>query len=210
VGRALKQLWRPEGRRIGLVGLGTGSLAAYGEDDDYMRIYEINPEVERLARSRFTYLDVTSATVEVVMGDARVSMEHELQAGQPQRFDLLALDAFSSDAIPVHLLTAEAFGVYLEHLKPDGVIAVHVSNRYLDLEPVVRDLAEHHGMRAVLIADDAEEEWWNYRTSWMLITRNEDFLELPEIGEVVSAPEIDEKRRRLWTDDYASLFDVLK
>jgi len=210
VGRALKQLWRPEGRRIGLVGLGTGSLAAYGEDDDYMRIYEINPEVERLARNRFTYLDITSATVEVVMGDARVSMEHELKAGEPQRFDLLALDAFSSDAIPVHLLTAEAFGVYLEHLKPDGIIAIHISNRYLDLEPVVRDLAEHHGMRAVLISDDAEEEWWNYRTSWMLVTRNEDFLELPEIGDVVSAPTINEKRRRLWTDDFASLFDVLK
>jgi hypothetical protein len=210
VGRALRQLWRAEGRRIGLVGLGTGSLAAYGEDDDYFRIYEINPEVERLARSRFTYLENAEAEVEVVMGDARVSMERELAEGNGQRFDLLALDAFSSDAIPVHLLTKEAFDVYLGHLEPDGVIAVHISNRYLDLHPVVETLARHFGLETVYIADDSEDEWWNYRTSWMLLSRNREFLELPEIGDVASAPDDPDRTSRLWTDDYASLFDVLK
>ncbi len=210
VGRALKQMWRAEGRRIGLVGLGTGSLAAYGEEDDYFRIYEINPEVERLARTRFTYLESSEASVDVIMGDARVSMEREAKLGDRQRFDLLALDAFSSDAIPVHLLTAEAFEVYLEHLKPDGVIAVHISNRYLDLYPVVDNLAGHFGLRVVYIADDSEEEWWNYRTSWMLLSRNQEFLDLPEIGGVASAPEARERPVKLWTDDYASLFDVLR
>lgn len=210
VGRALRQLWRAEGRRVGLVGLGTGSLAAYGEEDDYFRIYEINPEVERLARSRFTYLENAEAEVEVVMGDARVSMERELAEGNGQRFDLLALDAFSSDAIPVHLLTKEAFDVYLGHLEPDGVIAVHISNRYLDLHPVVETLARHFGLETVYIADDSEDEWWNYRTSWMLLSRNREFLELPEIGDVASAPDDPDRTSRLWTDDYASLFDVLK
>ncbi len=210
VGRALRQLWRAEGRRVGLVGLGTGSLVAYGEEDDYFRIYEINPEVERLARSRFTYLANAEASVDVVMGDARVSMERELAAGDGQRFDLLALDAFSSDAIPVHLLTVEAFDVYLQHLKTDGVIAVHISNRYLDLYPVVETIARHAGLEVVYIADDADGEWWNYRTSWMLLSRNREFLELPEIGDVASAPDNPGRTSRLWTDDYASLFDVLK
>lgn len=210
VGRALKQLVRPEGRRLGLVGLGTGSLAAYGEEGDYLRIYEINPEVERLATTRFTYLKRTAADVDVVMGDARVSMENELKAGLPQKLDLLALDAFSSDAIPVHLLTTEAFAVYIEHLKPDGVIAVHISNRYLDLEPVVRNLARHFGMGVILMADEASEEWWNYRTTWMLVSRNDDFLDLPEIGDHASAPENPSRKVRPWTDDYASLFEVLK
>lgn len=210
VGRALKNLVRPDGRRIGLVGLGTGSLAAYGEEGDYLRIYEINPEVERLARTRFSYLEISDARIDVVMGDARVSMEHERDAGDRQGFDLLALDAFSSDAIPVHLLTTEAFALYLEHLKEDGIIAVHISNRYLDLQPVVRNLARHFGLGVVLISDDAEEEWWNYRTTWMLLTRDEAFLELPEIGGVAGAPDDPDRTVRPWTDDYASLFEVLR
>ncbi len=210
VGRALTELWSPEGRRIGLVGLGTGSLASYGEESDYLRIYEINPEVTRLATEHFTYIPNSLAEIDIVMGDARLSMEHELATKQPQRFDLLALDAFSSDAIPVHLLTKEAFEIYLQHIQADGVIAVHISNRYLDLRPVVEDLAVHFGLGMATIEDDDPTNWWIYRTTWILLSRNQAFLDRPEIGDVRSAPSQKADSVELWTDDFASLFEILR
>lgn len=209
VGRALSLL-PEENRRIGLVGLGTGTLASYGRAGDYLRIYEINPAVEELARSRFTYLQRCPARVDVVMGDARLRMEQELANRQPQRFDLLALDAFSSDAIPVHLLTKEAFEIYLRHVKPDGVIAVHVSNRYLNLTPVVENLAAHFGLGLATIPDDDAEEWWVYRTTWIILTKNKELLANEEISEVTEAPDEDKALRVLWTDDHASLYEILK
>src|SRR5205807_5602010 len=125
--------------RVGVVGLGAGTLAAYGRTGDVFRFYDINSDVVELARSEFTFLKDSRAKVEVALGDARLSLERE----PAQNFDVLALDAFSSDAIPVHLLTVEAFKTYLRHLKPDGVLAVHISNRYLDLVPVVQQAARH-------------------------------------------------------------------
>jgi spermidine synthase len=209
VGRALLSL--PEApRRLGLVGLGTGTLASYGRKGDYLRIYEINPEVERLARGQFKYLDYCQAKVDVIMGDARLMMERELQAGDGQRFDLLALDAFSSDAIPVHLLTKEAFELYLRQVKDDGVLAIHISNRYLDLRPVVENLAAHFGLQVVHIPDDSEPDWWIYATSWMLVTRNKGFLDGERIKDVAERPEKKAGRGVLWTDDFASLYSIMK
>ncbi len=209
VGLAFAQLPdRP--RRLGLVGLGTGSLLTYARAGDYMRIYEINPQVERLARERFSYLKRTPAKVDVVMGDARLMMEHELAAKEPQRFDLLALDAFSSDAIPVHLLTKEAFALYLEQIAPDGVIAVHVSNRYLDLRPVVEDLAAHFNLGIATIPDDLEEDWWIYRTTWILVTNNKEMLKSSRILDKTEEPEPRKPGRAMWTDDYASLYEIMK
>ncbi len=210
VGRALRQLERAGGRRIGLVGLGTGSLATYGEPGDNLRIYEINPAVEKLARNHFTYLNISEAEIDVVMGDARLSMEQELRAGEVHRFDLLALDAFSSDAIPVHLLTTEAFSTYLDCLAPGGVIAVHISNRYLDLQPVIENVAEHFGLEIATIMDEDPEDWWVYRTTWILLSGNLEFMERPEIADERTAPSGKAADVRLWTDDYASLFEVLK
>ena len=134
-------------RRIGVVGLGAGTLAAYGQPGDYLRFYEINPEVQAAGRSRFTYLSHCPGKVEVVLGDARLSLERE----PPQNFDLLVLDAFSSDAIPVHLLTEEAFALYERHLKTNGVIAVHISNGSLNLEPVVANLARRFNYQLAAI-----------------------------------------------------------
>jgi spermidine synthase len=209
VGRALNSL--PEApRRLGLVGLGTGSLAVYGRKGDYLRIYEINPAVEKLARSQFKYLEYCQAQTDVVMGDARLMMEREVEGKQEQKFDLLALDAFSSDAIPVHLLTKEAFEIYLRQMKPDGVLAVHISNRYLDLRPVVERLAEHFGLHTVTISDDNEPEWWIYATTWVLVTRNKEFLNSERIKEVAEEPEKGRKNSPLWTDDYASLYSIMK
>ncbi len=209
VGRAMVAL--PETpRRIGLVGLGTGSLAVYARAGDSLRIYEINPAVEKLARSQFKYLEYCQGKVDVVMGDARLMMERELEAKNSQQFDLLALDAFSSDAIPVHLLTKEAFEIYWQHLKPDGVLAVHISNRYLNLRPVVEKLAAHFGLEAVSISDDNEPEWWIYATTWVLVTKNKAFLQTEKIREAAEAPETEGKNAPMWTDDFASLYSILK
>lgn len=210
IGLALRNLSRPDGRRIGVVGLGTGSLAAYGEPGDYLRIYEINPEVEKLARMRFTYLADCPSKIDVVLGDARLLMDNELRNGQPQRFDLIALDAFSSDAIPVHLLTTQAFETYLKHLAPRGVIAVHTSNRYLELRPIVEKLARHSGLRSVTIFNDYDLDWWVYNTTWMLLTRDDEFLEQSVIRLAAAEPDDRDATTPLWTDDHTSLFEILK
>jgi spermidine synthase len=209
VGRALDLLTGP--RRIGLVGLGVGTLAVYGHPADTLHFYEINPDIVTLAENHFTYLQQTPAKVEIALGDARLVMEQELARGENQNFDLLALDAFSSDAIPVHLLTEEAFGIYLRHLRPGGVLAVHISNRYLDLRPVVEALARRYAMHFVTIDDEPEaEQWWLYASTWMLLTQDKKFLEQPDIADVAQeAPDADAEVV-LWTDDHASMFKVLK
>lgn len=210
VGKALSVL-PPHTRRVGVVGLGTGTMAAYGKIADYFRFYEINPEIEKIARSQFTYLADTPALVDVVLGDARLSMEREIA----QQFDLLVLDAFSSDAIPVHLLTREAFAIYDFHLRDGGIIAVHISNHYLNLEPVVRALAREFRFFEVLVEfDEQDEEWWNYTCSWMLLTRNNALLEAPTIRAVLRetppAKTPSANPPRLWTDDFSSLYQILQ
>jgi len=198
-------------RHIGLVGLGVGTVATYGQSGEKVRIYEINPRVEKVARSQFTYLKRAEADVTVVMGDARLSMERELANHESQQFDVLALDAFSSDAIPVHLLTREAFEVYFQHLKPNGILAVHTSNRYLKLEPVVTRLAREFGYEAVEISDDPPEtKWWLFRSTWILVTKNQEFLETEPIPSSILAHEAKDSKKNLWTDDYSSLYEVLK
>jgi len=204
VGLAVRAL--PTGpRRIGVVGLGTGTMAAYGRAGDYLRIYEINQEVQRLASSPFSYLSNCPAKVEVALGDARLSMERE----PSQQFDLLVLDAFSSDAIPVHLLTEESFELYSRHLKTNGIIAVHISNHYLNLEPVVVNLAHHFGYKLAMIDyDEDEEEWWNYSSTWILLTRSDEVINCPPIKTASLA--VKTNHIPLWTDDFASLFQILK
>lgn len=209
VGLALRLLPDTPGRHLGVVGLGTGCLAAYGRPGDTVRFYEINPAVVALARNPFTYLARSPAKVDVVLGDARLEMEHELDRGEAQTFDLLALDAFSSDAIPVHLLTAEAVAVYLKHLKPDGVIAIHVSNRYLELEPVVESLAARFDLGVVCIEDDIQDDWWQYSTTWMLVSRNRAFLAHPDIVAVANKTPA-ARTVAPWTDEKADLYSIMK
>ena len=196
-------------RRIGVVGLGTGTMAIFGRAGDYLRLYEINPEVLAVARSNFTYLQDCPARVDIALGDARLSLDQE----PPQQFDLLALDAFSSDAIPIHLLTREAFEIYLRHVKTNGVIAVHISNRYLDLEPVARNLARHFDLKLAKIDfeehDDEEAEWWLYASTWVLLTRNVELLNRPEIRNATGAANTNAPAIPLWTDDFASILQVL-
>jgi hypothetical protein len=206
IGLALQSLPSPP-RRIGLVGLGTGTLTSYSRPGDTVRVYEINPEVYRLATNRFSYLTQADGKIDVVLGDARLSLERE----SPQQFDLLALDAFSSDAIPVHLLTRQAFELYQRHVKTNGIIAVHISNHYLDLEPVVANLAREFHYRMTLVDyDETVDEWWLYPSTWALLSHDETMLTLPELSfgaRLVSpkAPKVP-----LWTDDFTSLFQILK
>jgi SAM-dependent methyltransferase len=211
IGVAIESLPPLPRRHIGLVGLGTGTVASYGRIGDRVRIYEIDPHVERLARSQFSYLSGTQAKVEVVIGDARLSMERELAAGQSQQFDVLALDAFSSDAIPVHLLTREAFSTYLGHLKPGGIIAVHTSNRYLDLQPVVENLARVFNLKAVTISDNPPaNKWWLFRTTWILVTNNPALLASATVQSALARDPPSSRRVAVWTDDHASVSQILK
>jgi len=210
VGLAFKHLLPPAPRRIGVVGLGTGTLAAYGRKGDRVRYYEINPAVEKLARDPFSYLTRCPGQVDVVFGDARLTMERELAEGHPQQFDFLALDAFSSDSVPAHLLTREAFEIYLKHMKPDGVIAVHISNRYLDLQPVVDAAAAHFNLGIATVSDDLEEFWYYYSSTWVLLAKNKEVLKKDELISAQEEPRSNARRPIPWTDDYVSLFKVLK
>jgi spermidine synthase len=201
-------------RHVGVIGLGTGTIATHGRPGDRFRLYEINPEVISLAWSRFSYLTNSEAKIDVVLGDARLSLEKE----PPQEFDVLALDAFSSDAIPVHLLTKEAFALYARHMRTNGIIAVHISNRYLDLEPVVLNLAKQFSYKVAAVEFDDEDkednstetEWFYYSSTWMLLTNDPDVLTAPAIQKAVKIHQPSNRKIPLWTDDFASLFQVLE
>jgi len=196
--------------RVGVVGLGTGTIAAYGRPGDYFRFYEINPAVERISNEFFTYRRDSSAEVDVVLGDARVSMEQELARGERQNFDVLAVDAFSSDSIPVHLLTEESGRIYLQHLKTDGLLLLHISNRFLNLDPVARGMAEALGRRAVMIDSDEDASRGVDAATWVILTNNEKFLSESVIRQAVTPWPEDDPAPILWTDGFAGLWQVLK
>jgi hypothetical protein len=191
---------------VGVIGLGAGTLAAYGAPGDRYRFYEIDPHVVEMARRHFSFLADSAAGIEIAPGDARLSLEREA----PQGFDILVIDAFSGDAIPLHLLTREALALYLGHLKPDGVAAFHLSNRFVSLPPVVARLAQEAGAHAVLLIDEGKEDDGDSTTSdWVLVSRDPNAL---------AAPEIQRKKPlrpallpgRAWTDDYTNLLQTLK
>jgi SAM-dependent methyltransferase len=190
--------------KVGVIGLGTGTLAYYGAKGDVYRFYDINPEVIRIAQREFTYLQDSDATIELALGDARLSLERE----PSQQFDVLVIDAFSSDAIPVHLITTEAIDVYLKHMKPGGVIAFHVTNRYLNLVPVVAGLAAAHKLYLVHIADNGDTSLAS-RSDWLLLSDRRESLAYPALTDAATEVEV-RKDWRLWTDDYNNLVQVLK
>jgi len=205
VGRALDSMHpRTTPLKVGVIGLGTGTLASWGSTGDVYRFYDINPAVIDIAHRYFTYLGDSEATVQTALGDARLTLERE----SPQGFDLLAIDAFSSDAIPVHLITNEALAIYLKHMKPGGIIAFHVTNRFLDLVPVVKALADAHHLKAVWVRDDAEGALGS-RSDWVLLSTDGTVLDAPRITEA-AVPIVEHADWRLWTDDFNNLVQVLK
>jgi hypothetical protein len=196
----------PQGpRKIAVIGLGTGTMAAWGRPGDLIRFYEINPLVQTIATTWFTYLPDSKAHAEIVLGDARIQMEREQSL-----FDMLVVDAFSSDAIPMHLLTAEAADIYRQHLTPGGLLLFHISNRSLNLEPVARGLAQHLNWNAAQVLAGDDPATGEDGSSWVIVTENLDLLQ--RITE--DAPHLgwtDPKRKPIiWTDDFASLWHVLK
>jgi SAM-dependent methyltransferase len=195
-------------RNLGIIGLGAGTLACFARPGDSVRFYEINPDIIRVAGERFTYLRDCLGKVELILGDARLCLERE----SPRQFDLLAVDAFSGDSIPAHLLTREAFELYRRHLKPNGILAVHISNHYLDLEPVVLGLAQEYGYGSAIIDyDEVPEDWWLYASTWVLLTNDTGFLRLPGVQAFArSSTLVSRRARRPWTDDFTSLFQVLR
>lgn len=209
VGLAVREAQRSGPERVGIIGLGTGTIASYGRIGDYYRFYDINPLVLRLSGphqgAEFTFLRNSHARVDIALGDARLSLERE----PDQNFDVLAVDAFSSDAIPVHLLTREAFELYFRHLKPGGVLAVHVSNRYLNLQPVVQDLAQALGKAAMLVSSDDEEEEHITAAEWILVTARRSFFK-KSLLKGQCEPIAVKRHPRLWTDDYSNLYQILK
>lgn len=194
--------------RVGVVGLGTGSIAVYGKAGDKFRFYEINPDVKALTGKFFTYLTDTPAETEVVMGDARISMERELAANESQQFDLLAIDAFSSDAIPVHLLTTECGEIYRRQIRPGGILAVHISNRFLDLNPISRGLADHLGWRAFRIENDEDDSVAVFSSTWILLTSSDIIAKDDELLQATT-PWDESDQIIQWTDDYSGLWRIL-
>jgi hypothetical protein len=194
--------------RVGVVGLGTGTMAAYGEQGEYFRFYDINPDVLKLSDTIFTYLKDSKAKTEVVIGDARIVMERELANKQSQQFDVLAIDAFSSDAIPVHLLTSECGEIYRKHLRKGGVLAIHISNRFLNLNPVSRGMAEKLGWQAIRIDNSDQYLSGVFSSTWILLTESSEFVNDSEITEA-SDPWGEEEPILHWTDDYSGLWQVL-
>jgi hypothetical protein len=204
VGLAVREKQSTGPVRIGVIGLGTGTVASYGRPGDYIRYYEINPLVLNIARTEFYFLPDCKAKLDVAMGDARLSLERET----PENFDVLAVDAFSSDSIPVHLLTREAMELYFHHLKPDGILAVHISNRYLDLQPVLQgETAVLHKVARVVDTEDDETQDV-FGATWVLITNPATGFTPDELSN--SAPLESKRTVRLWTDDYSNLFKILK
>jgi SAM-dependent methyltransferase len=205
IGRLVESLHpRKDPLKVGVIGLGTGTIATYGAKGDVYRFYDINPGVIAISRRDFSYLADSDASIEIALGDARLSLERE----PPENFDVLAIDAFSSDAIPVHLITKEAMQVYLRHMKPDGVIAFHVTNRYLDLVPVVEGIANELGLRTLWISDDGALPLAN-SSSWVLVAKDPARLDDPRLKDAATA--INPRRDwRVWTDDFNNLVQVLK
>lgn len=203
---------RGQRMRVGVLGLGIGTLAAYGQTGDVYRFYEINPAVIKLAEGDggyFSYLKDSLADVEIVPGDARLSLARELAEGSSQNFDLLALDTFDSDSVPVHLIDKQAFEIYLQHLKPNGILAVHISNRHFDFVPVVWKMAQFFDLHMVLIREPGDD-FGSLSSDWILLSRDAHVLDNPQISQYATNLDEYTTNIQLWTDDYSNLIQILR
>jgi hypothetical protein len=207
--RSLREMSPKKPLAVGIIGLGAGVVAAWMRPGDALTFYEISPRVVDIARREFTFLSDTPAKTELVMGDGRLSLEREA----PRGYDVLGIDAFSGDSIPMHLVTREAMAIYVKHIKPDGVIVFQATNRFVDLLPVVKRLAAEFGMEAVNIGDlpdgDTGAEYWYSSTDQIIVTRNKKLLDWPAIDEA-SEPIADRGELPTFTDSHHNLLRILK
>jgi hypothetical protein len=203
IGKAIARYPDSQPLKIGVIGLGVGTISALADENDYVRYYEIDRDVKKIAEDHFQYLSSSQGAYDIVIGDARISLENE----QPQNFDIIVLDAFSSDAVPTHLLTSEAFKLYQNHLQNNGTIAVHISNRHLHLLPVIQTQAQDLGLWSWYISEPPEN--YNYKLEWIVLHKSRDAF----AGDPIALTENwknQSKKYRLWTDDYSNLLQVLK
>ena len=206
---SLREMQPKKPLAVGVIGLGAGVIAAWMKPGDRLVFYEISPRVVDIARREFTFLSDTAAKTEVVLGDGRLSLERE----PPRGYDVLGIDAFSGDSIPMHLVTREAMAIYVKHIKPDGVIVFQATNRFVDLLPVVKRLAAEFGLEAMNVADVPEgedgAEYWYSSTDQIIVTRNRKLLEWPRIAEaaeeIAGRPELP-----VFTDAHHNLLRILK
>ena len=192
--------------------LGIGTLAAYGNAGDDYLLYEINQIAIDLAEGEggyFSFLEDSQANIEVIAGDARISLENEYNANGSHNFDVIVLDTFSSDSVPVHLVTKQAFDLYLANLKPDGVIAANISNQHIDLQPVFYQIAKEFGLTMIRI-DNIPDEPDEYLSIWMLMAKNPESLNIPELQARAITYETYSTNVALFTDDYSNLFQILR
>jgi len=200
----------PAGRglSIGVVGLGVGTLSTLATAQDSIRYYEIDPQVEQIARAYFGYLKNGKASTEVVLGDARISMQREYENSGSNEFDVLVLDAFSGDSIPVHLLTEEAFDLYEKHLRNDGLLAIHITNKYLDLSPIIRTASQRLNKHAIWVEGEPEQ-WYENGNDWVLVFDNPEFLTSKTLRSIQTAWTEEPPRPIRWTDDFSNLLKVV-
>jgi len=209
-GRVFQSL-PPAPRKVGIIGLGAGALAVYARQGDVFRFYEIDPQVAAVAVSEFSFLKDSPAQTDIVLGDGRLSLERE----SAQDYDVLAIDAFSGDSIPMHLLTLQAMESYLKHLKPDGVIVFQATNRFVEIAPVVERLAAQFGLTAVMVSDAPEgtyesgARYWESSTDQIIVTRNAALLSAPAVR-AAAEPLAPRPGFGVWTDDFYNMLQILK
>ncbi len=206
---SLREMQPKKPLSVGVIGLGAGVLAAWMKPGDRLVFYEISPRVVEIAKREFTFLNDSSGKIEVILGDGRLSLERE----PPRGYDVMGIDAFSGDSIPMHLVTREAMAIYLKHLKPDGVIVFQATNRFVDLLPVVKNLAAEFGLEAVNVSDDPEgtdgAEYWYSRTDQVIVTRNRKLLGWPRLAEAAE-PIAERPGLPVFTDAHHNLLRILK
>jgi hypothetical protein len=207
IGRTMQEMQSRGPVRYGVVGLGAGVMSGYARKGDYVRIYEINPIVPVIAQTEFHFYPHSEADKGILMGDARLVMEDQIKKGEHPDYDVLVIDAFSSDAIPVHLLTKESFELYKKLLKPTGILAVHISNRYLDLSPVCQKGADAMGRKAMVVYDEGDQ--FSNSTTWVLIAQDENFFQSPAFSGANTYPPVVRAGFRAWTDDYSNIVSIL-
>jgi SAM-dependent methyltransferase len=205
IGIALAQRSQGIPQRAGFIGLGAGTLAAYGRAGDFYRFYEINPQVMSVARNDFYFLRDSPAAIQIAPGDARLTLEHET----PQHYDVIAVDAFSGDSIPVHLLTYQAFEQYFRHLKPSGLLAVHVSNKYLQLAPVVAKIAQAMHKSYLMVVNPDDDREGVSSSDWVILASDPARLKTPP-WQAASRQDIPDLHVPLWTDDYSNLLSIFR
>jgi hypothetical protein len=194
--------------RIGIIGLGAGMIAAYGKPGDYVRYYELNPAVADLANRHFTFLKDSEARIDVLLGDGRILLERESRGGQSQHFDILIIDAFRGASPPMHLLTQEAFEVYLRHLEPDGILAINSEFDIFEMAPLHRGLAAQVGLGVHWTRTPADDDC-DDPADWVLYTRDQTFWAVPEVKTSIAAWSDGSTSQLLWTDSNSSLMSIL-